>query len=761
MIERKQQFQEFVDTHLNHEQKSAVTPTGGAFLVIAGAGSGKTRVITARITNLILNHNVEPSSIVALTFTNKAAQEMQHRIEQSLPNLRTKPTIATFHAYCLKLLKKNAHLTSAHPFSVIDSQDGQKLLTSIVKEHGMDKLFNPKQMLPMFSAFKMNSLLKLDVPMWNMHHAQQFMQLYNAYEQQKTLSGYLDFDDLLYKTFHLFESNPQFREQHIKNHRHILVDEYQDTNVIQHELLKKMALTDKEIVVDSVCAVGDEDQSIYSWRGATVKNILEFNQEFPGTKIIKLEQNYRSTQQILDIANSVIKNNVDRNHKQLWSNSTHHHQPLLLECLSDLQEAYSIAHLINILARSVKRASIAILYRTHYQSRIIEEALMKEGVPYKIIGGIQFYERKEIKDLLAYLKLLTNPFDRISFFRAVNCPLRGLGEKFEETFLDIWNQNPFSTFKEIANILIHNSLIVPKQTASLHKFISLFDESIDKDKVVPVLEHFIKETQYVSYLQESLDKQEAEVKRDNVAEFIRAAEYFDDHNGAGLGQFLDDISLMQEQIKQDDSAVDRISMMTLHSAKGLEFSTVILVGLEEGLLPSSQSIGQENVEEERRLFYVGITRARERLLITYSKYRNVYGKMDNQRPSRFLSEIPQHMMQHQEAAHWSKSSFATFFHDWAHNTKSTTTKQAYHPKEPTQSNNACSEKDTSIDHKVSPTQPIISKFASIKRLQAVRHSSFGLGIAHHVEQKGDKTFITVHFTHHGTKKIDSAFLEII
>jgi len=765
--ELQAKFNAFVEQNLNAEQQKAVTQRDGSFLVIAGAGSGKTRVITARITHLILNCGVEPSSIIALTFTNKAAQEMQHRIEQFLPNLRTKPHIATFHAYCLKLLKKNAALLKANAFSVIDSQDALKLLQAIVKDRGLDKLFNPKQLLPMFSSYKMNETLHLELPTWNMHHAQQFMELYNAYEQQKRQSNYLDFDDLLYKTFHLFDSNPNFKENHIKHHRHLLVDEYQDTNLIQHELLKQMTVQGKKIVVDSVCAVGDEDQSIYSWRGATVKNILEFNQEFQDTKTFKLEQNYRSTQQILDVANSIIKNNVNRNHKQLWSSNSKQHQPMLLECLSDLQEAYSIAHLINLVSRTEKKSSIAILYRTHYQSRIIEEALIKESIPYKIIGGIQFYERKEIKDLLAYLRLLKNPFDRISFFRAINCPLRGLGEKFEEVFLQTWNENPLSTFKEVAVMVINHGLIPMKQIASVQSFTRLFDESLltaadeqseakKNASVVSILEHFIKKTEYISYLIDSCDKAEAETKRENVAEFIRAAEYFDEHNKSGLSQFLDDISLMQEQIKKDDASVDRISMMTLHSAKGLEFSTVILVGLEEGILPSNQSIGQENVEEERRLFYVGITRAREKLLITHSKHRNVYGKMDQQRPSRFLSEIPQHLMVHQEAANWTKSSFTTFFQDWLSNQKAPKAQTTYKPDA---ASSHVAPQTTS--HAPTPATTNFVKSSHIRRLQAVKHVKFGLGIAHHVEQKGEKTVVTVHFTHHGTKKIDSSFLEIV
>jgi len=764
----------FVEQNLNHEQKTAVAPSHGSFLVIAGAGSGKTRVITARITNLILEHNVEPSSIVALTFTNKAAQEMQHRITQFLPHLRTKPHIATFHAYCLKLLKRNPHLLGRETFTVIDAQDAQKLLQSILKDRGMDRLFNPKQLIPMFSGMKMNELLGLDLPAWNMLHAQQFMELYNAYEQQKKLSGYMDFDDLLYTTFKLFNTNQAFKEQHWKNHRHILIDEYQDTNQIQHALLKQMTLQNNECIVDSVCAVGDEDQSIYSWRGATVKNILDFNKEFPNTKTIKLEQNYRSTQNILDIANNVIKHNVDRNVKKLWSSSTKTHKPLILECLSDLQESALVAQLINIISKKESRASIAILYRTHYQSRIIEEALIKDSIPYKMIGGIQFYERKEIKDLLAYLRLIINPYDRISFFRVINCPLRGLGEKFEELFLQMWNQNPLSTYQEIIALLIQHDLVSPKQQAAMLQFAQLFNENVNTEQesslasVSTILEKLILKSGYIKYLQDSYDKQEAEEKRENVAEFVRAAQYFDENQKTGLSQFLDEIALMQEMIKQDDASVDRVHMMTLHAAKGLEFNNVLLVGLEEGILPSNQSIGQENVEEERRLFYVGITRAQEKLLITTSRYRNVFGKLDQQRPSRFLQEIPEHLALRQAAAHWSRSGFQTFFEDWIHQRNLSSVKDfantpsvaQYHKAPPSPS---VKHVGTQNHHITKPIAPAGNngQVGPFKRLQTVKHATFGLGIAHHCEQKGDKFIVTVHFTHHGSKKIDSSFLTTV
>lgn len=744
MNDHKQKFSSFVSSELNSEQRKVIDSADGSYLVIAGAGSGKTRVITARITNLILEHDIEPSSIVALTFTNKAAQEMRERIEKFLPEMPTKPIIATFHSYCLRLLKINRHLLTNENFSIIDSQDQYKLVQTIIKEHGISNLFNAKQLISEFSRYKMNDTLSLDAePGIPEHYLQQFMQLYNEYEQQKRASNYFDFDDLLYKTFQLFKTNQTFKDQHHIRHRHILVDEYQDTNIIQHELLKQMTLHEENKAVDSVCVVGDEDQSIYSWRGATVENILEFHKVYENTKVIKLEQNYRSSQRILDVANHVIVNNSQRNPKKLWSDNSQNHTPLQLECLSDLQEAYSITNIIKNFAKKEKLASIALLYRTHYQSRIIEEALIKESIPYKMIGGIQFYERKEIKDLIAYLRLIINPFDKLSFTRVINCPLRGLGKKFVDLFIDTWNTNPFSSFAEIANKLIDEKLVAAKQQGSLRSFVSLFKNLSEQTHPAEALEQIITQTSYINYLQDSFDKQEAQTKKQNVAEFLRAAEYVQRLKQATLAEFLEDIALMQEQIQQDDSQTDCVQLMTLHSAKGLEFNNVILSGLEDGILPSNQSIELGNIEEERRLFYVGITRAKKRLMLMHSKHRNTFGTMTLQRPSRFLQEIPAHLLIKQQAAHWSRTQFATFFDQWIHNkhVAKPVLQTVHRPAQP------------------QPSKPGLKK--ELKRLQTVKHPKFGIGIAHQIDQKGSKTIVTVHFTHHGKKKIDSSFLDII
>ena len=751
MNNHKDTFQKTIKKDLNPEQLQAITSNLGSFLIIAGAGSGKTRVITARIASLILEHDVAPSSIIALTFTNKAAQEMRERIDAFLPNSPSKPIIATFHSYCLRLLKTHQHLLNMPSFSVIDAQDQYKLMQNLIKDQGVTNLFNAKQLLSAFSSFKMAETLKLESdPSVPAHHVQQFMELYNAYEQKKRVSNYLDFDDLLYKTFELFTTNKEFKRLHQLRHRHILVDEYQDTNLIQHALLKEMTLDGNTLNIDSVCAVGDEDQSIYSWRGATVENILDFNKEFKNTKVIKLEQNYRSTQRILDIANHVISNNTQRNYKRLWSANTACHSPLEIECLSDLQESYTITTIVKKLQTKASLSSIALLYRTHYQSRIIEEALIKESIPYKIIGGIQFYDRKEIKDLTAYLKLIINPFDRISFLRVINCPLRGLGKKFEEIFLQQWDKNPFSNFIEIASQLIEQKLIAPRSIASLKSFIRLYDTLSIESPPAQAVELIVKSTGYITYLTDSFDKQEAQTKKENVAEFIRAAEYVQQYKNATLSDFLDDIALMQEHIKQDENSTDCIKLMTLHSAKGLEFPTVILSGLEDGVLPSNQSIENGNIEEERRLFYVGITRAKKQLILMHSKHRNTFGQMTLQRPSRFLQEIPQHLIIKQSVAHWSKSQFNTMFQQWMSNNAT-----------PTVSTTLNSGPQVLSRKTVNRTINTSSSNKTLKRLQTVKHPVFGIGIAHQVDKKGDKTIVTVHFSTHGKKKIDSSFLTII
>lgn len=452
MQTNREQLNQFITQQLNHEQQKAVIQKNGVLLVIAGAGSGKTRIITARIAHLILNEHVPASSILALTFTNKAAKEMKERIELFLGDHAHPPYIGTFHSYCLRLLKKNNSLLDNQFISILDEDDQQKLLQSIITRNNIGKQITAKQLSYQISHIKNQTLTPNQYETFN---NKLFTSIYKAYEHEKQISKCLDFDDLLLETLKLFKKNPDFKKEFQETIRHILVDEYQDTNIVQHALLKQMSIDDSHTFIsDSLCVVGDEDQSIYSWRGATVANIINFKQDFPQSNLIKIEQNYRSVQPILEVANKVIEHNKNRNPKQLWSEKQGSNRIRNLICLSDYHEAEVIAHLIKSSRQKRKEQSIALLYRTHFQSRTLEEGLIKHSIPYKIVGGVQFYERKEIKDLLAYLKLLINPFDRTSFFRIINTPSRGLGTKFEEQVHELWDNEPFLTFNNIINKLI-------------------------------------------------------------------------------------------------------------------------------------------------------------------------------------------------------------------------------------------------------------------------------------------------------------------
>jgi DNA helicase II / ATP-dependent DNA helicase PcrA len=756
---QQQNFKDFFEQHLNTEQQKAVKQKNGSLLVIAGAGSGKTRVITSRIINLIINENIAPESIIALTFTNKAALEMKERIMHFLGAKAQKTFIGTFHSYCLYLLRNNASLLPYPSFSILDSDDQQHMLQSIIKRNGLQKKITAKNLGYQISMKKNSSLD--DAPAIQDSF---FEQLYRAYEHEKTISKSFDFDDLLLEVLKLFTTNKLFKSRFQEKIQHILIDEYQDTNVVQHALLKQMALTEKEFTLDSLCAVGDEDQSIYSWRGATVANIMHFKNDFPNTTTIKIEQNYRSVQPILTIANHVIEHNTQRNPKKLWSNLEASNCACILTCLSDYQESETIAQSLKAALRSKKCATQAVLYRAHYQSRTIEEALLRNGIAYKIVGGIQFYERKEIKDILAYIRLVANPFDRVSFFRIVNTPARGLGEKFEQDIQELWNQQPLSTFYDCIAMMLQAETVTGKKAQSLKEFGTVFKKITINDKPSHCINHIIYETDYYAYLKENFEPKEAETKIENIKELLRAASHFEQRSdGTTITDFLHEIALMQEKINEQESAPEQVFLMTLHSAKGLEFDMVILSGLEEGVFPSNHSIySSEAVEEERRLFYVGITRAKKYIIKTHSRYRYTFGSMSDQRPSRFLHEIPEQLAQKQDVSHWSSSEIYSFFNSWFGTTLKLPPSQVltFGTAQRT------AQKPSVVIHKKKyviekePLRPDVPKNGSpFKKLQAVKHVKFGTGIVEHVEQKDETTFYVTAKFKSGTKKIKADFLE--
>jgi len=750
-LNKKEEFSIFLQENVNPQQLKAITHNQGPLLVISGAGSGKTRVITARMTHLMINHHAPASSIVALTFTNKAAKEMRERVQNFLDTTHRLPTVATFHSYCLQILKRYQHLLPFTNFSILDGSDQIKILQNVLEHNNLEKRFNTRQLLYLISAYKNTNAVQASFDTNSLADPHLFMQIYNAYEKEKRASHCLDFDDLLIYTLDLFKKNKEFKAAHQTMVRHILVDEYQDTNVIQNALLKEMTLKpgSKELAIDSICAVGDEDQSIYSWRGATVSNILGFDQDFPGTEIIKIQQNYRSTQHILEIANAIISHNTARNHKELWSTKASKHTTINLECLSEFQEADATIACINALRQKEKLQSIAILYRTHYQSRVLEEQLIKNSIPYKIIGGIQFYERKEIKDLLAYLRLIVNPFDRVAFFRVINCPARGLGQKFEEEFTNIWATQPLLGFAHVGQLMIDQGLLKGAKQTAVKNFIQLLTSFTPQDDASAAITRIIESIAYIAYIKDEFDKEDAQAKVQNVQEFIRAIEHFAQTGTQTIQGFLDEVALLQDRLDVSQDSKDFVQLMTLHGAKGLEFSNVIIVGLEEGILPSSQSLETTmEIEEERRLLYVGITRAKNKLILMHSKYRNTYGQTNIQQASRFLEEIPSSLLIQQSASYWNRTQFATFFQQWALGSMplaSTTRTQTFHKPQA-----ATITKSSSSD-----------KPKKWKSMLTVQHKKFGYGITHGIEEKNDKTYVTVRFTMHGVKKIDAEFLEII
>ena len=796
--ELHEKFDTFLKHNLNKPQYESVTQKDGALLVIAGAGSGKTRVITSRIINLILNENVPPQSIVALTFTNKAANEMKERILSFLGSNYKLPFVGTFHSYCLLLLRSNPTLLPFAQFSILDADDQLSLIKKIVKANNLEKRVKASQLVYQISNLKNQLHCEIATEKTNQNTIDPILkEVYHAYESEKTASCSFDFDDLILSVLQLFKKSDQFKNTFQNKIRHVLVDEYQDTSHAQHALLKEMGLTrDNKFNLDSLCAVGDEDQSIYSWRGASVANMLKFQQDFTPVTKVKIEQNYRSVQPILQAANCVIEQNKFRNPKSLWSDRKAKNRILLLSCRSGEQEADAIVKLIQNLPKDTKLSNVAILYRTHFQSRIIEESCIYHSIPYHIVGGIRFYERKEIKDVLAYLRLVANPFDKISLLRVINIPARGLGQKFEQLLLDEWQKNPFFDFKQLLHYICESPdiTLTPLKRASVLAFLEIFESITENLTLSKIVDIILDKTNYLNYLRTAYDPKEADAKIENVQEFTQSIFTFEhsfknktnnilppddpfyvSSDKPTLENFLHEVSLMQEKSNRDNKE-EQVQMMSLHAAKGLEFDIVIIAGLEEGLLPSARSLyDTEKLEEERRLFYVGITRAREYLLLSHAVFRNKYGVVSNQVTSRFVDEIDRKYFQDHDIEHYHASDISTLFCQWfgIQKEKALGDIITFGPAKKTQKfSHPSTNKQPNIRRKASfarnprSTRPkhiaqheSLANTGSWQRNQQVQHKKFGLGVITKIEQAPDNEFyITVIFSV-GKKKILSSFLE--
>jgi len=744
-------------SQLNDEQQQGVVDQFGSHMIIAGAGSGKTRVITTRIAYLMAVHNVPAYTIVALTFTNKAGSEMKERIA-SYTQSNQKPFVGTFHAYCVQLLRRYKKHLPHESFTIIDSDDQRGILRKIIKRHNLEKHVTPQQLQGMISFEKNHlpgTMQERDVK-----PAPFFAEVFQTYEKEKEAGALFDFDDLLIKVLALFEKNKIVKQDHQARVRHVLVDEYQDTNQVQHALLKHITQQNDELAVDSVCIVGDGDQSIYSWRGAQADNMNRFAKDFAPVNQVKIEQNYRSVKPILDAANAVIAHNEDRLDKSLWSTKEARNRIVQVRCQSNYQESDFIASTIRtILKKSFAHKDIAILYRTHYQSRSLEEALIRANIPYTIIGGIRFYERKEVKDILAYLRLAYNQRDRASLFRIINTPTRGLGDKCEEYIEKTWFDNPNMPITEVLNLLSETTeyRLTQKQRDAYQSLAEIIAGIPEHASLNAAASYVIKQTGYISYLTKSYDPIEAETKKENVYELLNSITHFEqEHPNGEPEQFLEEVSLMPEKIAAEDTA-DMVPLMTLHTAKGLEFKAVIIAGLEEEILPSSRSMhSAQALEEERRLFYVGMTRAEEYLILTNGELRNSYGNMTQQLPSRFLDEIPNSLLVQLDIRTTHPVLQQQQIADFLGVQLDPSTMII--PTIPQRPRKTFASYQESLPKKKT-TSYSSAKSTPWKKNMPVSHPQFGIGIVTDaVKRDGSEYFVTVRFKT-GTKKILSRFLQ--
>ena len=631
---------------LNPAQREAVENTEGAVLILAGAGSGKTRVLTTRIGYLMEEKNVKAENILAITFTNKAANEMRERVEETLEGTDTKEMwITTFHSCCVRILRKSINKIGYNrSFVIYDSPDQITLIKDCMRELNIsDKAFDPKYVLSCIS----NAKDKLYSPKKYMKLNEgdisktKIGEIYALYQDRLKRNSALDFDDLIMKTVELFNECPDVLDFYRNKFRYIMVDEYQDTSKAQYELIKLLAKQHQNI-----CVVGDDDQSIYGWRGADIRNILEFERYYDNVKIVKLEQNYRSTQVILDAANHVIANNTERKRKRLWSDKKEGQLIKIQLAENEIEEGDFISNTINYMRRYEDRQykDFAVLYRANAQARSVEDALNRAGIPYNIYGGIKFYERKEIKDIIAYLRVIQNPQDDISLKRIINVPRRGIGLRTIEKIEDRASLKEESIYSVLIDIE-DNSDISRKARASISEFVDLMSTLRSFTEVYTVSQVIEKVLDVTGYKDELLKEKnnEGEDRLENLQELISVALEFESQSeDKSLETFLTNIALNAEPDSEEETE-DRVSLMTIHSSKGLEFPVVFLAGMEERIFPIAraiQSMKDSDIEEERRLCYVGITRAKEELFLTLTRKRTLYGRTNPSIASRFIEELP-------------------------------------------------------------------------------------------------------------------------
>lgn len=654
---------------LNPAQREAVEKTEGPVLILAGAGSGKTRVLTTRIGHLIEDKGVQPANILAITFTNKAANEMRERVEETLESDASDMWISTFHSCCVRILRKDINRIGYNrSFVIYDSADQVTLVKDCLKELNLnDKVFEPKMIISTISGAKdkLYDPKQFKAMHMNDNRMSKIADVYALYQDRLKRNSALDFDDLIFKTVELLKSDKEVLDYYRNRFKYIMVDEYQDTSKAQYELIKILAREHQNI-----CVVGDDDQSIYGWRGADIRNILEFEKDYDDVHVVKLEQNYRSTQIILDAANTVISNNIERKRKRLWSEKKDGELIKIQVAQDEIEESDFVADMIAKISREQNRSykDFAVLYRANAQSRSVEDALNRSQIPYNIYGGTKFYERKEIKDLIAYLRVIQNPQDDISIKRIINVPRRGIGLRTIEKIEDRANLKQESIYSVLIDIET-NSDISTKARNSISEFVdNVIGTLRTMREVYPVsklIEKVIESIDYYGYIDELYkgNKEEAEERKDNVKEFISVAMEFEQiSEEKDLETFLTGVALTSESSEEEE--IDKVSLMTIHTSKGLEFPVVFIVGMEDGLFPIARAVRSMNdseIEEERRLCYVGITRAKEILYLTLTQKRTLYGKTNPSIASRFMEELPKECIERLNSAEkelsYSKASY--------------------------------------------------------------------------------------------------------
>jgi len=722
---------------LNAPQRTAVQHGSGPLLILAGAGSGKTRTLTRRVAWLILQQKVPVWRILAVTFTNKAAAEMRERV-QALLGADNLPWVATFHATCVRILRQDgAHLGYAPGFTIYDDQDQERLLRNVLKELGLtDKQLKPRAAAGAIDAAKNAGLLPQQVPTGTMHR--DALRVYDLYQQRLLQANAMDFGDLLLQTARLFDEHPAVLQRWQGRFDYLLVDEFQDTNAIQYRLTRLLAARHQNL-----CVVGDDDQSIYRWRGAEVGNILGFERDFPGTVTIRLEQNYRSTSTILAAAGEVVAKNRGRKVKTLWTENPPG-DPVSLEALpDDLQEARYVASETARLRRDGRHLrDIAIFYRTNAQSRSLEEALRSEGLPYVMFGGVKFYARMEVKDVIAYLRLLINPADSISGQRIINVPARGIGATSLEKIVLL--QESAGGFLPACQLALQQGVLKGKAATGLESFLGLMTSLQERLATTPYPElakALIEESGYGGLLREEAkvaltegERSDARNRLDNLEQLLAGME---EHVGAEgtLEAYLEQIALITD-LDSYDQSLDRVTLMTLHAAKGLEFPVVFMTGMEEGLFPHSRTVeSADEIEEERRLCYVGMTRAMQKLYLTRSRQRRIYGSFQYNPASRFLDEIPVHLLDQPAPA----TLYATSGHNLA----------SVFDRIP-----AALPEAASVEVFPDDTLRVVPDAETGVRLgMRVRHPRFGIGTVRRIEGQGEGQKVTIYFNSVGPKKL--------